>query len=333
MRAFPLALGVWMAATAAVAEQASPPRPLPGNAVQYPEQARLAGVVGEVLFTAEVDESGAVTGVTIRSVPFTGYGFEDGVTTAVRGWRFTPGTAEGRRVRGTYEGRVNFQLRPQDEPALRALAARAAALWNVRDAAGMAALFDPEHAVVRPQQGEAVKGPKPVAEWVQGRLAGTQERLSEKPGGIRFIAADAAFVLIPLEGAAAAAPPPDAAATTWAVLAVKRGDTWRIARFDAGASDPEPLRIGGQIREPKKVKHVNPNYPDDAKNARVQGVVILECVVDPEGRVRDVKVLRGVPMLDGPAIDAVRQWVYTPTYFNGVAVPVIMTVTVNFRLR
>jgi len=64
----------------------------------------------------------------------------------------------------------------------------------------------------------------------------------------------------------------------------------------------------------------------------VQGVVILECTISPQGRVNDVKILRGIPLLDQAAVEAVRQWVYTPTLLNGVPVPVIMTVTVNFKL-
>lgn len=94
----------------------------------------------------------------------------------------------------------------------------------------------------------------------------------------------------------------------------------------------QAVRVGGQIKEPKKLKTVNPVYPDIAKQARVQGVVILECTISPQGKVTDVKVLRGIPLLDASAIDAVKQWVYTPTLLNGVPVPVIMTVTVNFRL-
>ena len=67
--------------------------------------------------------------------------------------------------------------------------------------------------------------------------------------------------------------------------------------------------------------------------ARVQGVVILEAVIGPNGNVTDVKVLRSVALLDDAAIEAVRQWVYTPTLLNGVPVPVIMTVTVNFTMN
>jgi protein TonB len=95
---------------------------------------------------------------------------------------------------------------------------------------------------------------------------------------------------------------------------------------------PQAVRVGGQIKEPKKLKNINPDYPDIAKQARVQGVVILECTISPQGKVTDVKVLRGIPLLDSAAVDAVKQWVYTPTLLNGVPVPVIMTVTVNFRL-
>jgi protein TonB len=94
-----------------------------------------------------------------------------------------------------------------------------------------------------------------------------------------------------------------------------------------------PVRVGGDIKEPTKLKNVNPVYPEMAKRARSQGVVILECTINEQGKVTDVKVLRGVPMLDQAAMDAVKQWVYTPTLLNGIPVPVVMTVTVNFRLQ
>jgi protein TonB len=101
------------------------------------------------------------------------------------------------------------------------------------------------------------------------------------------------------------------------------------------APPPPPqraIRVGGQIKQPKKLKDVAPVYPDIAKQARVQGVVILECTISPQGKVTNVKVLRGIPLLNDSAMSAVRQWVYTPTLLNGVPVPVIMTVTVNFKL-
>ncbi len=92
------------------------------------------------------------------------------------------------------------------------------------------------------------------------------------------------------------------------------------------------LRAGVDIREPRRVKGVDPVYPEVARISHLQGVVVLDCMIDARGRVSDVKVLRGVPMLDEAAVAAVRQWVYTPTLLNGVPVPVILAVTVSFRL-
>jgi periplasmic protein TonB len=101
-----------------------------------------------------------------------------------------------------------------------------------------------------------------------------------------------------------------------------------------GAAPPPvaAVRVGGQIKEPKKLRNVNPVYPPIARQARIQGTVALECVINPHGRVTDVKVIQSIPLLDAAAIDAVKQWVYTPTLLNGVPVPVIMTVTVNFTI-
>ena len=65
----------------------------------------------------------------------------------------------------------------------------------------------------------------------------------------------------------------------------------------------------------------------------MQGVVILEATIGTDGHVTDVKILRSIPLLDAAALDAVKQWEYTPTTLNGQPVPVIMTVTVNFTLQ
>ena len=103
---------------------------------------------------------------------------------------------------------------------------------------------------------------------------------------------------------------------------------------DAPAPPPQKaIRVGGQIKQPKKLKDVAPVYPDIAKQARVQGIVILEAIIDPQGSVTNVRVLRSIPLLDNAAIAAVKQWRYEPTLLNGVPVPIVMTVTVNFSLQ
>ena len=100
-----------------------------------------------------------------------------------------------------------------------------------------------------------------------------------------------------------------------------------------GGQQTQRIRVGGDITAPRKLKHVEPTYPDDAKAAGVQGVVILEVVVDTKGLVSDMQVLRSIPQLDDSAKDAVRQWEYTPTLLNGEPCEVIMTVTVSFQLK
>ena len=93
-----------------------------------------------------------------------------------------------------------------------------------------------------------------------------------------------------------------------------------------------PVRLSG-MKAPVKIADVTPIYPVIARNAHIQGVVILEAVLNAQGGVESVRVLRSIPLLDQAAVDAVQQWRYTPTLLNGQAVPVVMTVTVNFTLQ
>ena len=93
-----------------------------------------------------------------------------------------------------------------------------------------------------------------------------------------------------------------------------------------------PRRVGGDLAPPRKIVDVPPAYPIEAQKARVTGQVVIDAVIGVDGAVTDARVLRGVPMLDEPALAAVRQWRYTPTVVDGVAVPVIVTVTVTFSL-
>ena len=82
-----------------------------------------------------------------------------------------------------------------------------------------------------------------------------------------------------------------------------------------------------------KVRNVYPVYPADAQEAKVQGVVIIEARIERDGTVSRARVLKSIPELDDAAVEAVRQWEFTPTLLNGAPVPVMMTVTVNFTLQ
>ena len=110
-----------------------------------------------------------------------------------------------------------------------------------------------------------------------------------------------------------------------AIAAKEQADAAARAKAKAAA-----VRVGGKIKPPTKIKDVKPVYPAMAQSARIGGVVIIEATIGPDGKVIDTKILRSVPLLDQAALDAVRQWEYTPTLLNGVPVPVVVTVTINF---
>ena len=78
----------------------------------------------------------------------------------------------------------------------------------------------------------------------------------------------------------------------------------------------------------------NPVYPEAARRARIQGVVVLECTIGKDGRVQNVKVLRGLPLgLTETAVDAVNKWRFEPSTLNGKPVEVLYILTVRFNLQ
>jgi TonB family protein len=101
-----------------------------------------------------------------------------------------------------------------------------------------------------------------------------------------------------------------------------------LKKFAEGAVAAE-----GDIKPPKQVKELMPVYPEAARSAGVQGVVILSVRTNEKGEVVDVMVLRSIPLLDQAAIDAVMQWAYEPLVVEGKAVPAVFNVTVRFKLE
>jgi protein TonB len=92
------------------------------------------------------------------------------------------------------------------------------------------------------------------------------------------------------------------------------------------------LRLGGNVRLAQPVHRAEPIYPRVAIIARVSGPVELEGVIGTDGRIHELRALRGNPLLVPAALEAVRQWVYEPTLLNGNPVEVVAPITVNFRL-
>jgi TonB family protein len=108
-----------------------------------------------------------------------------------------------------------------------------------------------------------------------------------------------------------------------------------------GAFTPPPpwpaaegaFRAGPGVPPLRQTKNVRPQYPDEAQRRRIGGAVTLEALIGPDGKVKDVRVIRSTPPFDEAAMDAVRQWEFEPTLIDGKAVSVVTTTTVTFTIR
>jgi protein TonB len=110
----------------------------------------------------------------------------------------------------------------------------------------------------------------------------------------------------------------------------------------SGAAPPPPppppppkisrTKVGGQVQEAKIIARPNPVYPPLARQARIQGKVQLHAIIDKDGRVGELQVVSGHPLLVKAALDAVQNWRYQPTVLNGEPVEVDTTIDVNFVL-
>jgi len=116
--------------------------------------------------------------------------------------------------------------------------------------------------------------------------------------------------------------------------------------FDLGLGIPEapaanlagnrsrPLRIDGGVLPPRKIHAPWPPYTEEARQGRIQGVVILEAIIDAMGNVTDVKVLKGLPEgLSDSAVTAIREWKFKPATLDGAPVPVFFNLSIRFSLQ
>ena len=113
----------------------------------------------------------------------------------------------------------------------------------------------------------------------------------------------------------------------------KTGSMMFITLYSAGPGEsPKRIRVGGNVEQANLVQKVQPIYPPDAKANRIQGIVRFTVVIGKDGRVQNLTLVSGDPVLAQAAKDAVQQWVYKPTLLNGDPVEVMTQVDVNFTL-
>jgi len=98
------------------------------------------------------------------------------------------------------------------------------------------------------------------------------------------------------------------------------------------AATPQRIRVGGNVQAAMLVSQQKPIYPPLAKQARISGTVELSAIIGKDGRVANLSVIKGHPLLVQAALDAVKNWIYKPTLLNGEPVEVSTTIDVNFTL-
>ena len=106
-----------------------------------------------------------------------------------------------------------------------------------------------------------------------------------------------------------------------------------VPAADASAQPPQRIRLGGTVTAAKMMHKVEPVYPPLARQARISGTVTLRTIIGRDGKVKQLEVLSGHPLLVQAALDAVRQWEYQPTLLNGEPVEIETTIDVIFELR
>jgi protein TonB len=94
-----------------------------------------------------------------------------------------------------------------------------------------------------------------------------------------------------------------------------------------------PVRVGGTVQEAKLIHQVKPAYPPLARQVRIQGTVRLQAVIAKDGTIQNLQLSTGHPLLVPSAMEAVRQWRYSPTTLNGEVVEVLTQIDVNFTLQ
>src|SRR6266511_2687895 len=116
--------------------------------------------------------------------------------------------------------------------------------------------------------------------------------------------------------------------------------SWQLEPLDVPPTSLTPVlnapgafRVGGDVKAPVVIRRVNPSYPDGARQHNITGIVIVEVLIDKNGRVKDAVVLKPLPLgLDQAALDAVRKWQFQPGTLNGEPVDVIFNLTIIFLL-
>jgi len=281
----------------------------------YPEDARQKGLQGVVIAEAKIDKTGRVIdGLVLRSVP----GLDQAALDALKQWVYEPMVIKGKPVKAVFTVTFNFQLGEKDIEKF------AEGAVKVKDAIKPPKLVKtvqpvyPEEARKAGVEGVVILQARTD---VEGKVKDVMVLRSVPALDQAAIDAVKQWVYEPLtiDGQ-----PKEAVFTT----------TVRFT-FDGKKPSGQEEKAGttGDVLVPTLIKKVDPVYPEAARKAGIQGIVLLEATTDEQGNVAKVRVLQSVPELDQAAVDALKQWKYEPLIVEGKAKGVVFTVTIKFALK
>ena len=308
-----------------------PPKLIKEVAAIYPEIARQAKVEGNVVLEATTDIYGRVHNIKVlSSIPL----LDQAAIEALKQWVYEPAIIDGQPKAVTFTVTMNFRLDDK----------MGSVKVGVEGQPGDD--FEKGATKIRGelQPPKLLKSVDPVypAEARKAQVEGVVilEARTDEKGAVEEVKI---LRSIPLLNQAAIDAVKQWKYEPFIIKGKPCGVIFTVTvRFDLKSGDKEKdieefakgaVKVVGDITPPKLVKEVQPAFPEDARQARIEGVVILSVKTDAKGRVADVMILRSIPLLNQAAIDAVKQWVYKPLLINGVATPAVFTVTVRFQLK
>jgi len=281
----------------------------------YPEAARKNGIRGVVILEAKIDETGrGIDALILRSIP----ALDQAALDAVKQWVYEPLVVEGKPRKAIFTVTVNFRLDDKDAEEFAEGAVKVRGDLKPPKPIKVVKAVYPEIARQAAVEGVVILEAKTDLE---GRVKDVRVLRSIPLLDQAAIDAVRQWVYEPLviDGE-----------SREAVFTV----TIRFSLDEEGKKglEKEPAEASGTV-EPRVIKKVNPFYPEEARKAGIEGIVLLEATTNEKGDVVKVQVLKSVPQLDQAAIDALRQWKYAPYLVEGKPTGIVFTVTIRFALK
>jgi len=291
----------------------------------YPEVARTSGVQGVVILEVKTDVTGRVQDPKVlRSIPL----LDQAAIDAVKQWVYEPTVVDGKPKESVLTVTVNFKL---DEKDIEEFAKGAVKIKDAVPPPKLVKKVDPIYPEIARQSGAEGVVILQLRTDAEGRVKKTMVLRSIPLLDQAAIDAVRQWVYEPLviDGQSK-----ETVFTVTVRFQLKKEKEKAVNEEEKELErETGEVSESGEVRPPRIIKKVEPVYPKEARQAGIQGTVLLEAMTDNKGNVVKVKVLESIPGLDQAAIDALKQWKYEPVIIEGQPKSVVFTVAMRFRLR